>query len=201
MHSFPPPPQPFDDGVEREKSFARPGTVGLILFLAALFMLFFSSLLGYWWIRVKVQSSPAAGTLHLPWLLWLSTALVIGVSVALGVASRQIRAGQHRSYRNALTAALAMAVGFITVQTPALVSLVYSSRNQNIRIYMLIFFLVLLHALHVIGGMVSLARVTAAAHRGAFDKSRHDPLRHTAMYWHFLDGVWIVMFGLFWLTR
>lgn len=201
MPSLPPPPQPFDDGVEREKSFARPATVGLILFLAALFMLFFASLLGYWWIRTRMQSSPAAGSLHLPWLLWLSTALVVGVSAALAIASKQIQAGQHRSYRNALTAALALGGGFITVQTPALINLVAASRTQNIRIYMLIFFLVLLHALHVVGGMISLVRVTLAAHKGAFDKSHHDPLRHTAMYWHFLDGVWIVMFTLFWFTR
>jgi len=40
-----------DDPTEREPSFASASTVGMVLFLAALFMLFTASLIGFVWIR------------------------------------------------------------------------------------------------------------------------------------------------------
>ena len=214
-----------DENTPREPSFRNAGTVGMILFLAALFMLFAASLLAYVLIRVG-RNAPPIGYVHLPVLLWLSTGLVIGVSVALAVATRQIREGRHRSYRKSLTAALALAAGFLTVQAPAMVNLLgqhSTLRASNIHLYGLIFFLILLHALHVVGGMVTLVIVTVKAHRGAYERlpdatpsaaqgtidyarvpssdPGHDPIRHTTMYWHFLDVVWIVMFTTFLILR
>jgi len=206
----------YDENSPREPSFRNAGTVGMILFLAALTMLFAASLLAYVMIRLGGPNSPPAGYIHLPSLLWLSTVMVIGVSVALTLATRQIREGKHRSYRKSLTAALALAAGFLSVQTPAMISLLAQHqelRATNMRLYGLIFVLILLHALHVLGGMVSLIIVTVKAHRGAYERPvaalpgsavtdpGHDPIRHTTLYWHFLDCVWIVMFGVLLMLR
>lgn len=214
----------FDENTPRQPSFKNVGTLGMILFLAALFMLFAASLLAYVMVRLNGTNAPPAGSIHLPGLLWLSTVMVIGVSVALAVATRQIREGKHRSYRKSLTAALALAAGFLTIQAPAMVSIFKQHaalRSSNIAVYGLIFFLILLHALHVVGGMVVLVIVTVKAHRGAYERPvvnpdatrpapaaaapvsplDHDPIRHTTLYWHFLDCVWIVMFLVFLLMR
>jgi heme/copper-type cytochrome/quinol oxidase subunit 3 len=202
-----PPPGPGD---EREPSFANPGVVGMWLFLAALTMLFLSGMFGYFIFRTQLaRENPNRpfvpfGQIHLPWVLWLSTALVVGVSVFLARAQRQIRDGQQRSYRNSLTAALALACGFLTVQAPALIQLLLAHRDLKERqmpLYGLIFFLVLLHALHVVGGMYSLVKITLLAHRGAYDNAHHDPIRFTALYWHFLDVVWLVMFATFFVLQ
>jgi cytochrome c oxidase subunit 3 len=193
------------DSIEREPSFASAGTVGMVLFLAALFMLFTSSLIGFVWIRYASPNSPPAGAIHLPNELWLSTVLVICVSVALALASRQLREGRQRSSRNSLTAALALAAGFLTVQAPALVKLLETHQNlraSGLHLYGLIFFLILLHAAHVVGGMVALAYVTFKAHRGGYDRGfKKNPISMTTLYWHFLDVVWIVMFGLLFVMR
>src|SRR5258708_4315517 len=85
------------DPIEREPSFASAGTVGMALFLAALFMLFAASLIGFVWIRYGMPNSPPPGAIHLPNELWLSTLLVICVSIALGTASRQLREGRQRA--------------------------------------------------------------------------------------------------------
>lgn len=168
----------FDENTPREPSFRNPGTVGMILFLAALFMLFAASLIAYAMIRVGGANSPPAGAIHMPGLLWLSTLLVIGVSVALTIATRQIRGGLHRSYRKSLTAALALAAGFLTVQAPAMVNLlgqhsIYRASRMNV--YGFLFVLILLHALHVVGGMVALVIVTVKAHRGAYERLPEPP--------------------------
>jgi cytochrome c oxidase subunit 3 len=218
-----PAPDPFDDGVPRQQSFRSAGTVGIILFLAALAVLFFSSLLAYALIRNRmaqvveperpgvVQVSQVRqmpwGTIELPSALWLSTALVIGVSVALWLATRQYRAGKYRAYRNSLTAAVVLAVGFLTVQAPAMVRLLgehnSSLGRRGTQLYGLIFFLVLVHALHVVGGMVTLVYATGRAHRGGGVErvGGGDPIRYTTLYWHFLDAVWIIMFLVFYALR
>jgi heme/copper-type cytochrome/quinol oxidase subunit 3 len=60
-----------------------------------------------------------------------------------------------------------------------------------------VFFLILVHALHVIGGIITLIRVAYRARKDVFDHENYQPVRHTAMYWHFLDAVWMVMFVTF----
>jgi carbamate kinase len=102
-----------DGSGPREASFANLQTVGMVLFLAALFMLFVAGLVGFVWIRLANEKKAPAGTIHLPVELWLSTVLVIGVSIALSRANTQIRLGKQRSLRNRLTAALALAIGFL----------------------------------------------------------------------------------------
>jgi cytochrome c oxidase subunit 3 len=197
-----------EDATPRQPSFNSAGTVGMVLFLAALFMLFASSLVGFVWIRYSSPTSPPPGSITLPKPLWVSTLLVIGVSFALARATKQIRDGRQRAYRNSLTAALALAAGFLTVQAPALASLLISHqslRQSGTHLYGLIFFLVLLHALHVVGGMFSLIYVTVKAHRGGYPSvagsAARDPIALTTLYWHFLDGVWLVMFLILLVMR
>jgi heme/copper-type cytochrome/quinol oxidase subunit 3 len=195
-------------------------TFGTWLFLAALFMLFASSLLGYVFIRRRAMGQGfGPGAVRLPVLLWLSTAAVIGVSVALARAMRVFRQARQRAYRNALTAALALAGGFVTIQTPALIALLVANAGARqvaaeaaatqpgrlapagTALYALVFFLVLVHALHVVGGMISLGRLALRAHRGNYDPTDVRPVRHVTMYWHFLDAVWVAMFLTFYLLR
>jgi cytochrome c oxidase subunit 3 len=54
---------------------------------------------------------------------------------------------------------------------------------------------VLLHAAHVVGGIILLALVARKAFRGGYDHEHHLGVHHAALYWHFLDIVWLVMFG------
>src|SRR5258705_4880402 len=80
-----------DENTPRQPSFSSAGTVGMVLFLAALGVLFGASLFGFIWIRYSGEKSPPAGAIQLPNELWLSTTLVIGVSIALARASRLLR--------------------------------------------------------------------------------------------------------------
>lgn len=196
------------------------GTFGMWLFLAALFMLFGATMVGYVIIRhqasipsdVKLVSTgkprPTVplDTLHFPATLWVSTALVIGVSFAMTAAHAYFRRGLQQPYRKALIAALALAAGFVTVQTPAMIQLLTANKAalglaDRHHFYMLVFFMVLLHALHVLGGMVALTRLALRSQHGGYDPANADPVTTVGMYWHFLDLIWIAMFGTFILMK
>jgi heme/copper-type cytochrome/quinol oxidase subunit 3 len=52
---------------------------------------------------------------------------------------------------------------------------------------------------HVIGGVVFLAVVFVQARRGRLSSTHHDPLAAGAIYWDFVDVVWICLFITFYL--
>jgi heme/copper-type cytochrome/quinol oxidase subunit 3 len=52
--------------------------------------------------------------------------------------------------------------------------------------------------MHVVGGIVMLLIVTARTFRGRYDHEHSTPVYNAALYWHFLDAVWLVMFFSLW---
>ena len=70
-------------------------------------------------------------------------------------------------------------------------------QQRTSRLWGLLFFFVLVHAAHVIGGMIYLAVVTIKGHKGYYDHEHFVGVRHAALYWHFLDIVWIFMLSTF----
>ena len=176
------------------------------LFLASLAMLFIASLIGYVFIR-HLNRARYNVTLHFPALLWVSTGLVMAVSLTLGLALYSVRRERQGPFRRWIKLALAGAIAFIAVQTPAMASLFTQHRQARamyatsdgtgpgMGLYGLVFFMILLHALHVIGGLVAMSIVTAKGMRGAYDHEHYAPVRYAAMYWHFLDVVWLAMFA------
>ena len=49
--------------------------------------------------------------------------------------------------------------------------------------------------------MYSLIKITWNAHQGQYDPTHHDPIRFTALYWHFLDIVWLILFATFFILQ
>ena len=185
-------------GVNPQRAAA---TVGMWLFLASLVMLFAASILGYALIRLG-PGHRNAPPLHLPWLLWVSTVMVFGVSIALHRALGEVKRERQGPFRKWIRISLILGIAFVAIQAPALVMLMNSHRvlrASGVGFYGLIFSFILLHALHVVGGIVRLIVVTHRSFAGAYDHEHYLPVRYVAMYWHFLDVVWVIMFLTFWL--
>jgi cytochrome c oxidase subunit III len=176
-------------------------TVGMWLFLAALTMLFGATMLGYFIIRSRAPSMGGAGVIRLPRELLLSTACMLLASFSVHHALLSVRRERQNELRRDMALTCVFVVLFLVFQTPAMIELLGQHRRlqaQGLHVYGLIFFLVLVHALHVLGGIVGLAMTTRAAFRGGYDHENYGGIRYTAMYWHFLDVVWIVMYlGIF----
>ena len=59
------------------------------------------------------------------------------------------------------------------------------------------FVLAMLHALHVVGGMIGMGIVFVRAWQGRYDHESYFAIRFSALYWHFLDVVWLLMLVAF----
>jgi cytochrome c oxidase subunit 3 len=182
----------------------RSSAIGMYLFLASLFMLFAAGILGYVLIRVKAAEKLALGSLEIPHTLWISTAIVVIASFTIQRAVTELRREHQQPFRKYLLLTMLLAVTFVIVQAPSMVVLMQHQaqlRQKRIALYGLVFFLILLHALHVLGGIVSLAWTSHHARMGAYDHEHYQPVGRVALYWHFLDVVWLVMFFTFLLVK
>jgi heme/copper-type cytochrome/quinol oxidase subunit 3 len=190
----------------------RASIIGLYLFLAALGMLFFASLLLYVLLRFQIFGQASADQVRLSPLAWLSTAILLSGSFTIHLAVSSVRIEHQATFRKYLYLSMALAVLFLVVQTPCMADLLRANhrlqekfqaqRSQNptqekVPLYGLAFCLVLLHALHVLGGIVALVWVTIKASRGKYDHEHYLGVQFAARYWHFLDAVWIIMFAMF----
>ena len=180
-----------------------PRLIGLSLFLGSLTMLFLAAIGGYVIIRYSGRYAPASGSLRVPWILLVSTGLMIGSSLVLHLALLAIRAGRERAFVTRISLAAVLSVGFVAVQAPALYGLLadhWAAAAQKVFLYGMMVMLIGLHALHVVGGLVPLLMVAARARRGRYSPQDHNAVRLTTVYWHFLDAVWLVMLAVLYLT-
>lgn len=185
-------------------SAKRVGTFGMFLFLVSLTMLFAATMLGYviirmQWMNADAGPNPPLGQIKLPSILWLSTFVILVSSAFLHYAGMCISLERQGPFRKAMAVTTVLALGFLIIQVPALYMLLDGQspvRQANPFLYNLIVFMVIVHGLHVVGGIIPLVRITRRAFDGAYDHEKYYPVVHMAMYWHFLDAVWVVMFSV-----
>ena len=180
------------------------GTCAIALLLAALGMLFFASIAFFVVLKLHLLQPGVVAPPQppLPPLLWLSTFLIIGCSMAVHLALHSVRQNRLPLFRLALAATAALALLFLACQLYIWIPLLKtqavlaSGVQSHLNFTALAFYmLALLHGLHVLGGLIPLGVVSVAAWRGAYSAARWVPVKHLAMYWHFLDAVWIVIFA------
>lgn len=175
--------------------------VGLVVFLGSLGMLFLSLLFAYAVMRARVPVWPPAGEEPLPvGLPLLSTIAILSSSIALLAAGRAL---DPRKRARALIAALGLGGSFLVAQS-VLWWVVWSGGwLPSTGGYHSIFYgLTAVHAAHVIPGVALLLAALLRAIRpsalirpseqGAAASSAS--LGLVSFYWHFLAGVWVVMF-------
>ncbi len=178
------------------------GTLGMYLLIAALGMLFAASVVGYLAIRAIHQPWPPPGFPELPRTLWLSTLAILLCSLTVHTALKGIRAGQQRRLRRDLVLTLALGVTFLALQCLAWYQIVrqIDAPTKNIGPYLRLFYVLTgLHAVHVLGGLGTLAVVTRRAFAGRYTAEEHRGVHYSAIYWHFLDVVWCVLFVVVYL--
>jgi len=190
---------PFSD--HRSRFLA--GVFGVRLFIVSLTMLFGASLLAFVIIRVQLHEKRLwpENLPDLPPLLWLSTAVLLVSSVTMQWALVSVRRDELDSLRIGLALTTVLGAAFLLVQARCWLIWMEPISQQwldsdEYRFALTSFYILTgLHALHVIGGLVPLAIVTRNAFAGMYSAEHHSGVRYTAMYWHFLGAVWIVLYA------
>jgi cytochrome c oxidase subunit 3 len=177
---------------------------GAWLFLAMLAVFFLSCMilfLLYALTRSKSADLPIA-PLEIPFSFIATTFLLVGISGALHLAVQSARHEQQLALRRYVSLAFIQSMLFLLVQSFGMAWLAvvhFKIDKPEETLYGLTFFLALVHALHVVGGVVAMVFVMVKVWRHMYDHENYWGVVYCAWYWHFLDIVWLLMlisFGL-----
>jgi cytochrome c oxidase subunit 3 len=175
---------------------------GGYLFLASL-VVFFIATIALYGIYAFTRRDDAESRVALPASLLISTGLLVAITVLVQWAvhaiireKRQLTSGLLLA--SALLADLFVAVQFLSMSNLLLSPAMFAGTSKGVAGMIVV--LAFLHALHVAGGILSLGIVAVRSFSGSYDHERHWPVRFVALYWHFLDLVWICMLVTFYLT-
>jgi len=177
--------------------------IGMWLALAGVAMMFTALTSAY---IVRASTSNDWRPLAMPRLLWLSTALILLSSFTFEVSRRTLKSGNNRAYQRWLLLTVLLGLGFLATQLLAWRQLasqgIYLASNPHSSFFYL---LTGAHGVHLLGGILGLDFLLIRSWRSRFDAGvamkRRAVVDAVALYWHFMDGLWIYLFLLLFLWR
>jgi cytochrome c oxidase subunit 3 len=188
--------------------------LGMWVFLAGELLFFGVVLVVYGVARVHLPAGFAAASAHTNvWLGTLNTAVLLTSSCAIAIAAEAASWGRERTIRHGLWAAVALGLLFIAIKAieyhaewakglfPGPGFSIDGHPVAGAELFFAwYFFATALHAMHLAIG-IALCADFALRHswrvEGADGARRVQAL---ALYWHFVDVVWIVLYPLLYLA-
>lgn len=175
--------------------------LGMTLFLVSLAMLFGSSVVAFGYLRFTSPALQGLTPVELPFGLFVSTAALLGAGWMVHRSWQSARRGTFPQLRRWLGWTWSMSALFVAIQIPAMWQLLEYHQILNVSeeasLYGITFALILVHALHVLGGMVPLSILAWKARRNRLDSEHLPTVRACAVYWHFLEIVWVALLASF----
>ena len=178
-----------------------PHKVGMIAFLVSEAAFFSTLVVGYVvYLGKSIVGPTPREVLSLP-LVVVTTACLLLSSYTVHRAERALRAGSDGFARWwAATAALGVAflagTAYEWYELIAVHGLTLGTNLFGTTYYTLVGF----HAVHVTVGVVTLLTVLGLWRTGALPGREPIAVTLTAWYWHFVDGVWVVVFTVVYLV-
>jgi heme/copper-type cytochrome/quinol oxidase subunit 3 len=196
----PPPPTGGGDGFEREPGPRRPllDNVRLaMLFLICGEVMFFGGLVSAFLVlRVTAAQWPPPLQPRLPvGVTGVNTLVLLASSVAMAAAMRALQQRDARTLVRRLLLGGALGAAFLLVQGYEWIRLVSYGLTVGSGAYGTTFYTVIgTHAAHVAAAVAWVGVTAGLAARGRFLDGRSGPLRACAIYWHFVVGLWPILY-------
>jgi len=171
----------------------RSYVTGLTMGLAAILM-FFMALVSAFIVRKGLSDDWRA--FPLPPILWVNTAILLASSVTIEVARRRLARLDISGFRHWWGMTTALGLLFVAGQLVAWRQLVhegiYLATNPSSSFFYL---LTAAHGVHLLGGIIALFVIGLRSWQNA-RVTRSTATEMAAIYWHFMDGLWIFLFLL-----
>jgi cytochrome c oxidase subunit 3 len=175
-----------------------PAVLALWVVLATVTMLFAGFTSAYLVRRTALDWVPV----YAPPILWLNTVVLVLSSVGLELAKGAPKAGNRSRSRVWLLLTVGLGLVFLAGQVVAWSQLrahgiFLPTSPHGSFLYMLTG----VHAVHVLGGLAALVYVLAREWRPPASLAAADLLAPSAVYWHFVTGVWVFLYALLFVWR
>jgi cytochrome c oxidase subunit III len=188
-----------DDGNSGRGANRAASFTGLFVLLAASTMAF-AAFTSAFVVRRGLSDMDDWTGVHYPKILFLNTAILLASSFVLDLSRRALKRGDRSKFNFWWSAATALGLLFLGGQVAAWYQLnqagVFVSTNPASSFF---YVLTAAHAFHLIGGVVALLYVDVQALRLRLGPAKRTAIDVTAIFWHFLDGLWLFLMVLFYV--
>ena len=176
--------------------------LGMLFFLSAETMLFAAFVSGFFVLRLAAPQWPPPLQPRLPVIVTgINTFILATSSAALMHRDGSVPAPRSPAASAGLALTAALGALFLAVQGYEWVRLIHYGLHVTSGAYGATFYtLIGLHAVHVLGALVWLGVALRLVSRGRFLDGRAGILRACAIYWHFVVGLWPILYVAVYLT-
>ena len=191
-----------EDMVARERNLNSLSNITLIVTLTGVSMTFGALIVVF---LMRALKDEMWTHIQLPGILWVSTAILLASSFILQAGIRRLVAGNSEAFHRLITFTIGTALLFLFTQIAAGVEILRSgvvlANNPH---SWFIFLFSGLHALHIVAGLggfyILWYRTRERVTGPKYQMGTRTAARAIAIFWHYMDAMWIVLFALllFW---
>ena len=185
----------------------KPGMMGMYIFLASEVMFFGSLFAMYFYMVGSHNTWPPAAPSSTPeyYVSWwpipfVNTIVLLSSGVTCHFALEALSHDNRRRFFALMIATIVLGLGFEFGQLYEFINAFSRGLNLTANTFASAFFTMTgFHGAHVLGGLVLLTLILYRAARGQFSSRNHVGPAAVTLYWHFVDVVWIFLFGILYL--
>ena len=135
---------------------------------------------------------------QLPTAFYISTIIIIGCSITFHLAKKAIKKDQQKATTYLLLGTLALGISFVISQFIGFRQVVDSgyffTGNASSITTTFLYMVTIVHLAHLFGGLISLLIIIYNHFKQKYNSSQTLGIELGAMYWHFLDFLWVYLF-------
>ncbi len=139
-------------------------------------------------------------SMHKPRILWVNTGVLLVSSFVLERARRTLRSGNRMQFNRWWTVGTALGFLFLAGQATAWRQLeaagFYMASSVSVAFF---YILTASHAAHLVGGLTALVYVDVGALRFRLGPAKRTAIDVSAIFWHFLDALWLYLMVVFYV--
>lgn len=144
-------------------------------------------------------------TFNLPGMFFISTAVILLSSLTMWWAQKAIAGGHLSGARTGTLLTFLLGVVFCYMQVAAWKELfgqgiVFAGRQSNVA-GSILYVITFMHFLHIIGGLIALSVTSFKVLKARYSSENYLGLSLTAIFWHFLGALWVILFLFLYLNR
>ena len=180
---------------------AEVGRWGMLLFVVNEATLFACLISSYFYVALANGAWPPAGigapSLVLPLIM---TASLLTSSGVLIYAEHELARGNRTRYRGGVVVTVLLGAAFLLLQLKEYAAKLVDVSPTTSAYGSLFFTITGLHGAHVAFGLLFLVWSLLVGLRRPSSGARSLTIRNASLYWHFVDGVWLVILASLYLS-
>lgn len=135
---------------------------------------------------------------QLPTAFYLSTVVILSCSVTFHLAKKAIQKDNRNATTSFLLATLALGILFVILQFAGFRQIVdngyFFTGNASSITSTFLYVVTIVHLAHLAGGLISLLIIIYNHFKQKYNSTQTLGIELGAMYWHFLDFLWVYLF-------